>query len=1346
MGDRWHEYNQQWRPDTLHRGILVELPSQLHDYVHDESQPREERARALAAHFEGTGLGMHWTPHTNIAQRSIWNAAAAGHPGPDLFSEEPKTGVMFHVRQPARRSVIRDKRTLEEHDIGWAYSRDENETPVRPGAPLKLEGISWKLHEPEYPNEPFEHVDFAKPMRHIARVPWTGHQREMLHSWQSGGPTATEGDFVPSAGFSNRYPVYDPEADLEMTAPPGVIGPEAFEEELGRRQAATRPAPRSSDLVAHQLARNFPPQATSWVHDAQWEGPHRVPLKDIDFSGRDSWQASHDPGAVKKMRKKMQRRDEKGEDQKPAILVSRPGMPKQMIADGHHRALAEEELAARGEDRGGLYAWTGKVPGDKGPWDTMHDHQGEPPEEFTGPQDDGDDLDYEEMTEGIPPPGQEDDALFEPGAEPGMNPPAAGPGDDSLETGWPPQVTTGLPPLSQGGTPGPRTKNYAPVVPPPWMQSGTGHELEQAQPPGQEGPPGEEDDDSGEEEEGSGKDQSLDSFEKAASSAAFRFEFCASWADVQAKARRIHRDGGVRITAMSRSLVIGEVKGDHATYEVGNQYYPGRGFSVMAYSCGCPWASFHQDPDYPGRFAGRMCSHALALGIEARSRGVVQRAMFPDLEGWPAEVTVKSWPPFDDDTKRWRVDVRAPMTRRPVMSSLGAAGEPPALAAARVLLGAGEGRAAVTALLATAGLIVLSDQANAPWGAQNVSEVPPQKPYGATSPPQKDQDPGSYGLLSAPDPDNWGEIQDNSAVQMPLTNEAARVSEDENVLDTPATNDWADEGQSLSYQDPGSRIIDSQGSLGASRRSWARQGSGSARPGSSGLGRFGTARQETGPGEDTKPPGAMDTQAAPVTTEPAGIREYQESFPYVSQAPAAGPSTSITPRDPQGIRFEEALLAARRSFTAAMARTAQGADPDDPSNEEHPAQLLDIATNETGDAQDVPHEFSDKGDSTCTTCGLTPAAVVHSRAQGQHDLARHVTASAGDLRHHLINVHAWDPDLTRASERDLDQAHQDVHDRWPESQVHRGRFRGAEEDIEPPRSREEELREHVIVEHPQLWREVDPGVRDHVNWGFLHGAEHEFGRLRNPDRPRGRRDWPDHDHAAPATLLPERGEDPVPFGEDAAHYHAHEGPIDPVFGAKAPPLPGEGALAELKDEPEGALDPEGLTAFDPSGQHAVQVGEGISGRAQYPDQFTTQNPGMGSLDEPSVPGDSSIQTIGQQQWSGVDYNSGDLTAPGEQAEHPAEGEDADIVRQFQASRAGAQYSGDGAVQTDGDIAAAARAFLVKQADCLPPDEADELIREGRGTRARNLDMLDLEGTHYIEDPRLDDADDDVIYA
>jgi hypothetical protein len=1101
--DRWHEYNQAYRPGVVHRGIHIALPDDLHRYVHDESIPREDRAQALAGHFSGSGLGMHWTPHTRIAQRSIWNAAAAGHglPGGRLYHPEgpdATTDVMFHAAT-GERNRIRDPRTLDAHDIGWAHSPDEDEFPVKPGSPMRLHGISWKPHEPEYPNEPFEHVDFPRPLRHTAsvhvkhaRVPWTGTQRELLHGWQE-HPTATEGDFVNSADFTNKYPEPEPGPDPE-TEYAEAVGPKAFTE-MTARLAAHAPHGQSADEVYAQLAKKFPPDAISWVHDADWEGPHRVPLDQVDSSGRDSWEASGDNGKVEKFRKKILKKEDKGKDPKPAILVAKPGRPDQVIADGHHRYLAEEGLEEEDPEREGLFAWTAHVPEDEGPWDQMHSSQ--------EPDGQGDALD--EPGPGEPP----DDGMA-----------------DSLEDGemsatqpYPPPVTTGLPPYSQSGTPGPRTKNLTPVEKSPSFL--LAHpELQQHGEP----PPGDGDDsgDTDDTDDGDGKDKALDAFEKAAGSAGFRFEFTAAWRDVVAKAERIVRENGVRITALAGSLTVGEVKGDHATYETGLQYYPGRGFSVMAYSCGCPWATFWQNPDQPGRFAGRMCSHAYALGLAARQRGVVRRTMFPELAGWPETVVVKSEPPWHPSDKSWAQEQRAPMTSRPVLSSLipGNLGEQasaiPAVTAARVLVDAGEDPAAVTILLRLAGFEVEADQANAPWGSQDVIDMPPQQPYGATSPPEKDRDPGSYGPLSGPDPDNWGEIQEDSAIQMPLTNEAARASEDDNVLDTPATNDWADEGQSLAYQerDDGLQSTASDAIFLDTRHS-----------------RYGEARHEASPALDTEASRVstdlqtMDTnaglaffgrhgEARQATSGPGAARlgeageqefvpEWGESFPYSDRAAAGGPVTSVSPRDPQGLRMEE------------------------------------------------------------------------------------------------------------------------------------------------------------VLGEPQL----------------------------------------------------------------------------------------DGALAELKDEPEPALDPEGLTAADPSLTYPAQVGAGVSGQAQHPDQFTTQNPGMGSMDEPLAPGDSSIQTMGQQQWSGVDYNSGDLAHPEQQHENPAEDEDLrDIVASFQRSAAARQYTGDGAVEADGDIAAAARAYLSKTADVLPADEADELIREGRGTRARNLDLLDLQGTHYAEHPELDEHDDDLAWA
>jgi len=96
------------------------------------------------------------------------------------------------------------------------------------------------------------------------------------------------------------------------------------------------------------------------------------------------------------------------------------------------------------------------------------------------------------------------------------------------------------------------------------------------------------------------------------------------------------------------------------------------------------------------------------------------------------------------------------------------------------------------------------------------------------------------------------------------------------------------------------------------------------------------------------------------------------------------------------------------------------------------------------------------------------------------------------------------------------------------------------------------------------------------------------------------------------------------------------------------------------------------------------------------------------------------------------------------------------VAAFQRSAVGRRLGSDGpgAAQgpSDTDVAAAARAYLSKTADVLPEAEASALIAEGRGERARNLDLLDLKGTHYAEEIaelerrglNIDDFEDDIV--
>lgn len=125
----------------------------------------------------------------------------------------------------------------------------------------------------------------------------------------------------------------------------------------------------------------------------------------------------------------------------------------------------------------------------------------------------------------------------------------------------------------------------------------------------------------------------------------FRFHFTSAWSDVRAKAKRIRAEGGVRITLASDGLVIGEVKGDHHVYETGVQRFPGSRNSIATYSCGCKWGAYHWGAsDDFSRFAGRMCSHALALQFEAQSKGMFGRDIVPETrkpEWVPKKVVVK---------------------------------------------------------------------------------------------------------------------------------------------------------------------------------------------------------------------------------------------------------------------------------------------------------------------------------------------------------------------------------------------------------------------------------------------------------------------------------------------------------------------------------------------------------------------------------------------------------------------------------------------------------------------------------------------------------------------------------
>lgn len=95
----------------------------------------------------------------------------------------------------------------------------------------------------------------------------------------------------------------------------------------------------------------------------------------------------------------------------------------------------------------------------------------------------------------------------------------------------------------------------------------------------------------------------------------------ASYADVQAKATQIFRNGGVEIVTMSPSYTEGRV-----TSTSGQTYMTLLGFTenlgvsgdpkdkLKEWTCECPWGKWNYDRSAPyAHLEGRLCAHALAL-------------------------------------------------------------------------------------------------------------------------------------------------------------------------------------------------------------------------------------------------------------------------------------------------------------------------------------------------------------------------------------------------------------------------------------------------------------------------------------------------------------------------------------------------------------------------------------------------------------------------------------------------------------------------------------------------------------------------------------------------------------
>jgi hypothetical protein len=220
-------------------------------------------------------------------------------------------------------------------------------------------------------------------------------------------------------------------------------------------------------------------------------------------------------------------------------------------------------------------------------------------------------------------------------------------------------------------------------------------------------------------------------FSQALKDKSFAFHFTAAWKDVRAKARRIRAEGGVHLTESKAGFVVAQVKGDHGTYESVIMRVPGTQ-KVGQWDCGCKWAKYHWGaPDDFSRFAGRMCSHVMALNFEAQSRGMFGREISTD-EGTPP------WLTKGDMTKASSLDIIDAIDYAPVH-----------VFAALAIQGGDDP-------IEVLGMLRLIAAVSSPFGEPGPSSVPGPTP-GGTSMPDPNANPASAGFLTGADPRSWGQ-------------------------------------------------------------------------------------------------------------------------------------------------------------------------------------------------------------------------------------------------------------------------------------------------------------------------------------------------------------------------------------------------------------------------------------------------------------------------------------------------------------------------------------------------------------------------------------------------------------
>jgi hypothetical protein len=140
--EQWGEHLRKLRfrkrsEPLMHRGLAVELPEDVHRFVHDQFQDPDRQAQAIADHLRDKPLGMHWSATEQVSRHFADFERRTNLPG--------STKVILHAKLPDVGHIETDRRRLGEGGVsnygGWGGS--EREIPLREDAPVRIKGITW---------------------------------------------------------------------------------------------------------------------------------------------------------------------------------------------------------------------------------------------------------------------------------------------------------------------------------------------------------------------------------------------------------------------------------------------------------------------------------------------------------------------------------------------------------------------------------------------------------------------------------------------------------------------------------------------------------------------------------------------------------------------------------------------------------------------------------------------------------------------------------------------------------------------------------------------------------------------------------------------------------------------------------------------------------------------------------------------------------------------------------------------------------------------------------------------------------------------------------------------------